>query len=126
MDISRPNDLTELLEHYKPLHERYYDFPIPSMHSVIDARVLKNGIGTAAVGIIKNFVELILVMDMDSMRIQRVKSIDSLIKELIMIAREGNIEQIHAFPKEDFASYLIKHYGFERVVGSPIVLNLEV
>jgi hypothetical protein len=125
--ILKPYDLTDLLDHFIPLHKKYYtdDYPLPIMNNIVDARILKNGNGASAVGVIKVFMELILAMDLDAMRVKRVKNVDSLIKELVLIAKDKGIEQIHAFPNESFAEYLVKHYGFEKCPGVPIVLNLN-
>lgn len=126
MEILRPFDYTELMDHFIPIHKKFYsgEFDIPSSKGILESRVLMNGKGASAVGLIKQFAEIILVMDLEALKAQRVKNIDSLIRELILIAKNQGMEQIHSFPDEKFGSYLKKHYNFESIVGEPLVLNV--
>lgn len=128
MEILRPFDYTELMDHFLPIYNKFYkdEFDIPSKYGILESRILRNGKGTTAIGIIKQFAEIVLVMDLEALKTQRVKNVDSLIKELILIAKNQGMEQIHSFPDEAFSKYLIKHYNFEPCLGKPLVLNIGV
>lgn len=117
-------ETTELGDFDKLYRENFGDdFPLPSNRNSTTVRtVLRKGRPIAS-GLLKAFTEAIIVTDQRAPTIARAKSIDMLVDEMLVWCRKYNVEQVHAFVKEDFAKFLIERYSFERTKEVSIVLN---
>ena len=98
-------------------------FPLPSNRNTTTVRTVYRKGRPIASGLVKALAEAIIVTDQKVSPIARMKAIDLMINNMLDWCQLHNIEQIHAFVKEDFARYLIERYRFERTHDVSLVLN---
>lgn len=120
-DIETVADVKAMVE----IAERCHDFPAPTSNDTIVGRVVENGSGPVAYGIIKVFAEAIFVPDLTKPRVELGKSLMLLMKDAIEASQRANVEQLHTFVKdEEFVELLKRHYGFVECSGKALVLEV--
>lgn len=117
-------ETTELEDFDRLYRENFADyFPLPSNRNATTVRTVYRKNRPIASGLVKAFAEAIIVTDQKVSPIARVKAIDLLVHDMLIWCERYNVEQIHAFVKEDFARFLIERYRFERTHDVSLVLN---
>jgi hypothetical protein len=117
-------ETTELKDFDKLYLENFSgDFPLPTARNITPIRTVMRKGRPLASGLIKAFAEAIIVTDQRAPMIARTKGIDMLVDNMMTWCKAHNVEQVHAFVKEDFAKFLIERYGFERTREVSIVVN---
>lgn len=102
-------------------------FGIPTLKNVIADRVVVEGRQVVAYGMVKGYCEAIMVLDLSLSVRQRITALKLLMADAEKAAKLAGIEQLQIFVQDDnFKDILIKHFGFEPCVGSPLVKNIEV
>ena len=99
-------------------------FPLPSMNNTSTVRTIKHNEKVVASGLVKALVEAIIVTDQSASPHVRMKAVDMMLGSMLVWCHQYHIEQVHAFVKEDFAKYLIRHCGFEHTKDISLVLNI--
>ena len=121
MEILESAELSDFDRLYK---ENFGDmFPLPSNRNSTTTRTIYRKGRPIASGLIKAFAEAIIVTDQQIPKTARARGIDMLVDAMLVWCNEHNVEQVHAFVKEDFAKYLIERYSFERTKDVSLVLN---
>lgn len=123
MEILETTDLAPFVDIYK----RYFssEFAIPELRNISKARVIKDETGAViASGFVKLLTEAIIVTDLKSDEIVRVKALDLLMAELLDWCVQNEIEQVHAFVNSHFSRILMRRYGFRHIPAVSMVLNL--
>lgn len=112
------------------LHEQFSDFPLPNFggpNYALQKVVELDGQVIAAVAVRKT-AEVVLVMDLDTPRAQRVTAIQGLLENGIFEAQQIGIDELHAFLTGEiihsFERLLCQKFGFVPVEGVPLVLRL--
>lgn len=124
MEILETTDLAPFIE----LHDKYFssEFAIPEMRNISKARTIKDENGRViASGFVKLLTEAIIVTDLKSNEIVRIKALDLLMGELLDWCVEHEIEQVHAFVNSSFSRILMRRYGFKHVPAVAMALNLD-
>jgi hypothetical protein len=112
---------------------------IPEMRAIYDKRdfswveprldfgtivVRQNGVMLGA-GHLHPMVESIMLLDPNLPMLQRVMSIDLMMKQAIIDSKGLGLSEIHAWVKEpEFVRYLKKRYGHEEPRGNSLVLRI--
>lgn len=117
-------ETTELVDFDRLYRENFQDqFPLPSNRNTTTVRTVYRNNKPIASGLVKALAEAIIVTDQKVSPLARMKAIDLMVDNMLKWCHMYNVEQIHAFVKEDFARYLIERYRFERTHDVSIVLN---
>lgn len=117
-----PIDLTKLNEIRSKLNGRI-ELPRPvnlqAMRTcIVDGKIV-------GIGIMKTIQEITAFIDPDSSRQARGESLISFIKESILISKEKGFDEMVAFSwTEDYATILEKHFGFSKIGGIPLILDI--
>lgn len=78
-----------------------------------------------AFGAIKLLAEAMIVLDLSLPKTARTKAVIELLEAAIANCKKLEIEQLHAFVKDEhFAKLLIERFKFARVEDIPLVLNI--
>lgn len=122
-------ETTDSLQDFDKLHEQYFarDFPLPeSKHHITVVKTVKDDKGKVlASGFVKLFAEAIIVSDLASPSITRMKALDLLVKELMEWCKQYNVRQVHAFVSSNFSKILIQRYGFKHTKAVSLVMDVE-
>jgi len=79
-----------------------------------------------AFGITRHVVEFVAHVNNDSSPADRAVAISDLIKLAKIESQFDKVERIHVFAEnEKFARFLMKHFGFYKAEGIPLILELE-
>lgn len=119
--------VTEDLVDFDKLHTAYFgeEYPLPGIKNIASARVVKDDNGKiVASGFVKLLTEAIIVTDLKSDKITRVRALDLLTSELVQWCHEHEVEQIHAFVSSKFGRILYRRYGFGYTKGVAMVMDL--
>lgn len=117
--ISRPtiDDIPEI----EDIARQYTDNPLPDKFAA--AAVVKKFDDVTAFGVLRNNVEALLYVSGD-MR-EKVEALKLLIQQAKIDARSMGYEDIYVFAQDSkFADILIKHFGFRKAKGVPLILDL--
>ncbi len=122
-------ETTDKLEEFDKLHEKYFknDFPLPeaNQHITIVKNVKDENGKVLASGFVKLFTEAIIVTDLWTPKIARLRALDLLVKELTIWCKQYNVKQVHVFVSSNFSKVLIERYGFKHTKAVSLVLDLE-
>lgn len=117
-----------LSDEFDKLHSQYFasDFPLPEVKNIAAARTVRDGNGKIiASGFVKLLTEAIIVTDLKSSEISRVRALDLLVSDLIDWCLKHDVEQIHAFTSSKFGRVLHRRYGFKPIRSTSLVLDLS-
>ena len=105
---------------------RQQKFDIEEIDNCISDHIIRDGKGDMiAYGIIKNFAEATILLDLDRSKRTKIKALTELVELGEIIARNNNISQIHAFVKEPLlATTYVKHFGYRRVNDIPLLKDI--
>lgn len=79
-----------------------------------------------AFGVTRNISEFIAYVNNESPPADRAVAINDLIKLARIESQFDKVERIHVFAEnEKFANFLIRHFGFYKAQGIPLILELE-
>jgi len=96
-----------------------------STYILVEGKIVKDG-KEVGYGRLKVLAEAIVVLEATESFTTRVKTLKFAVEECIKEARENGLQQVHLFPTDArFANILKNHFGFEDVVGIPLVLELR-
>lgn len=101
-----------------------YDLEVKSSN-IGDAVVIQND-DIAGFGIIKEFAEVVLVLNKDLSKRDQIQVLKKLYDRAVHHCKDLKLKELHAFVKdEQFAQLLIKHFGFRKIEGIPLILDLR-
>lgn len=116
--LRRPtlDDITEI----EDLAKRYNTNPLPDKFET--AGVIEQDGEITAFAVLRVFVEALLYCDEHT----KLLAIKKLIDAAKIDAQRMGHQAIYAFIQDDkFCDILIKRYGFRKVLGTPVILDLE-
>lgn len=119
---------TDSLDEFDKIYQRFFvkQFPLPSTRNVPAIRNVQDGKDRiVASGFIKLTPEAIIVTDQTIPKIERVKAIDLLIKDMKSWCGLYGVETVHAFVNSQFSRVLINRYGFKHIPAISLQLDLE-
>jgi hypothetical protein len=100
-------------------------FGIPNRNHLVTQGVVEKDGTVVAYGMVKQFAEAILVLDLDESTKAKVEAIRILMEVAIMDSTKQGVEQLHVFVQDPaFAEILKKHFGFVPCTGQALVLTL--
>jgi hypothetical protein len=101
--------------------EKFAKEPLP--RQFVEAAVIETDSGIIAFGAIRSNMEAILYPS-GTLR-EKVESLKMLLEKAEEDTKKWNYHYLDVLAKdEDFAEILIKHFGFERVTGIPLIKKL--
>lgn len=115
-----PGDIPEMRKLYE---KRDFEWQEPRLDfgTIV---VRRNGVMLGA-GHLHPIVESIMLLDPDLGMLDRVMSIDLMMRQAIQDSKGLGLSEIHAWVKEpDFLKYLQKRYGHEVPRGTSLVLRI--
>lgn len=102
-----------------------YDLEVHS-NVISDRLVFDSKENTRAFGMLKNMAEAVIVLDKTASKRTQVESLKLLFQQAIKTCKELKIADLHAFTTDErYANILISKFGFERVKGIPLILDLR-
>lgn len=123
MEILETTDLAPFAE----LYDKYFshEFALPKLRNISSVRLIKDEQGNViASGFVKLLTEAIIVTDLKSNEIVRIKALDLLVAELLDWCVTHEIEQVHAFVNSTFSRILMRRYGFKHIPAVSMVMDL--
>lgn len=120
----RSSDIEEVRRIYNEHHAD--TFGIFNFNKVLDHGILEENGKIIALGAVKMLAEAMIILDMGLPKTTRTKAIIDLLKAAIERCKDQDIEQLHAFIKDEkYAQLLIERFGFKRITDIPLVLNIK-
>jgi hypothetical protein len=127
MKISRisKEDVDTLMELY--FSNYFNSFNLPDPTNLVGVRVAKQEEKIIGFGLVKTFHEAVLILDPEASIKNKVLAVRNLLEECKRESRMRKIDSIHAFVKDNlkYEEFLIKHFGFQRINGTALVLDIE-
>jgi hypothetical protein len=127
MIISReffPEDVKGIDDVYKKQDE----FGLPSLENiVINSTLVDSETGKiVGYGVVKLFAEAILLLDKDLKKKGKSQAVREAMKTAIVYCKDAGLECLYAISNTDgFSKVLRKSYGFKRVPGEILLLELN-
>jgi hypothetical protein len=120
MQIRRPtiDDIPEI----EDIAKKYSNNPLPD--KFISAAVIENNQDIKAFGVLRNHIEALLYCDGTDR--EKVESLRLLMHRAVMDAQAcKTVSELYVYAQDEkFAQILIKHYGFRKADGIPLILDL--
>lgn len=98
-------------------------FDLPKNNVFADALVEHNG-KIVAYGIVKILAEAILIMDQSLSVKERVEALTLLVQEAVKETAKKDILELQAVCQPEFSKVMVKHYGFQKLLGDTLVLDI--
>lgn len=118
----RGSDVPELRE----LCNKYSHagFDLPKKNNIFADAVIEHDGKVVAYGILKLIAEAILVLDHSLPTKIRGEALTLLIQEAVKEASKKKLLEVQAVCEPKFANVIKKHYGFQKLVGETLILDL--
>ena len=106
---------------------RQQKFDIEEIDNCIGDHIIRDGKGDMiSYGIIKNFAEALILIDLDRSKKDKINALSETIKVGESVARDNKISQLHVFVKDQsLANTLVKHYGYRRINDIPLLKDIK-
>jgi hypothetical protein len=118
---AKKEDFNSLIELHKG-----HTFPFPDFNNILDILVVEKDEKVIAWGYTKKYVEIVFVPDINSSKIEKVKSLKLLSDMSSELTRARGIDQVHSFVRDEkFAQLLVERFNYGVCTGTPLFLNLE-
>lgn len=125
MEILETNDLADFDELYGKFFSKDFSLPEAKQNITVVKTVKDDNGKVLASGFVKLFAEAIIVSNLESPGITRIKALDLLVSELKKWCKQYNVKQVHCFVSSDFSRILIQRYGFEHTKEVSLVMEVE-
>jgi len=110
------------------IFKRQPELGIPSLYNVLDNAIIEKEDGSiAAYGVVKIFAEGVLIMNRDFTRKrEKAEVVLKMINRAIESCKTQGIEKFIVISNDDaYTKVLKKHFGFERMSGETLFLELK-
>lgn len=112
-------ELRELCDKYS-----HAGFDLPKQNNIFADAVIEHEGKVVAFGVLKLIAEAILVIDHSLSTKIRGEALTLLIQEAVKEASKKKLLEVQAVCEPKFASVMKKHYGFQKLVGETLILDL--
>lgn len=97
------------------------DFYLDSLDNCIIDKVIPG----IAYGIVREFAEAVILLDLEKPKVTRVKALAELMKIAIFGVQQKGLHQLHVFVKtEEVAKLLERKFNFKRITDIPMVRDI--
>lgn len=117
-------DVAKIDEIYQQYHSDSFGitYTSDSIHGV----VVDDTDSVIGYGLIRLIPEVIMVLDLGRERKEKILALQELIRTAVFKIEQSDYSSLHAFVQDDnFSEILKKHFGFKKVIGEAIVLEVK-
>ena len=126
MIISREFQLEDI-KGIDDLYQKQSEFGIPSLENIIiNTTLVESDTGRiVGYGAVKLFSEAILLLDKSLRKREKAQAVREAMKTALVYSREAGLEYLYVIANTDGFSKVLRNYGFKRVPGETLILNLK-
>jgi len=118
-------DFYEVDRIYKKFYQGRFDLPRIS-ESLANAVITDEKNKIISFAMLQNYTEGIMVTDMDMPIGDRVRAVHEIMARAIVITRENGGRRFFMFSQfPGWTQYVKDHFGFEEIIGTPLVLEIK-
>lgn len=110
------------------IFKRQLDTGVPSLKNIIvNSTLVEHDTGKiVGYGAVKLFAEAILILDKDIKKKHKAQALREAMKTAIVYSRNSSLEYVYAICEDSkFSKVLQKSYGFKKVPGEVLILDLD-
>lgn len=111
--------LRELCDKYS-----HAGFDLPAKNNIFADAVIEHNDKVVAYGMLKYLAEAILILDHSLSAKTRGEALTLLIQEAVKETHKKSLLELQAVCEPKFANIMIKHYGFQKLVGETLILDI--
>lgn len=110
----------------RALRQRYHNdgFEFPAGNQIFADAVVEADGKIVAYGVLKVLAEAILIMDHSMPQKVKVQALKELIQAAVQACSERDIKELQAVCQPEFSAVMKKQFGFQKLQGETIVLDI--